>query len=107
MPDEFALESALTRFGAKRNGGFLLQTEKDILLRAELEDIAERHPEQFTLWYTLDRPPQGRLLAHAEVPFTLVPGAVSHTTPSCLTLQNKRHPQPLQHKPHHITCFEK
>ncbi|KAM4666756.1 NADH-cytochrome b5 reductase 2 isoform 1-T1 [Amazona ochrocephala] len=37
---------------------FANQTEKDILLRAELEDIAKRHPDQFTLWYTLDRPPQ-------------------------------------------------
>ncbi|XP_068801296.1 NADH-cytochrome b5 reductase 2 isoform X3 [Struthio camelus] len=37
---------------------FANQTEKDILLRAELEDIAKTHPDQFTLWYTLDRPPQ-------------------------------------------------
>ncbi|NXT28436.1 NB5R2 reductase, partial [Syrrhaptes paradoxus] len=37
---------------------FANQTEKDILLRAELEDIAKRHPDQFKLWYTLDRPPQ-------------------------------------------------
>uniref|UniRef100_A0A8C2U587 NADH-cytochrome b5 reductase n=1 Tax=Coturnix japonica TaxID=93934 RepID=A0A8C2U587_COTJA len=37
---------------------FANQTEKDILLRAELEDIAKRHPEQVALWYTLDRPPQ-------------------------------------------------
>ncbi|XP_068004035.1 NADH-cytochrome b5 reductase 2 [Melanerpes formicivorus] len=37
---------------------FANQTEKDILLRAELEDLAKSHPEQFTLWYTLDRPPQ-------------------------------------------------
>ncbi|XP_009890996.1 PREDICTED: NADH-cytochrome b5 reductase 2 [Charadrius vociferus] len=37
---------------------FANQTEKDILLRDELEDIAKRHPDQFTLWYTLDRPPQ-------------------------------------------------
>ncbi|KAI1232808.1 NADH-cytochrome b5 reductase 2, partial [Lamprotornis superbus] len=37
---------------------FANQTENDILLRAELEDIAKRHPEQFVLWYTLDRPPK-------------------------------------------------
>uniref|UniRef100_A0A8C3NSK2 NADH-cytochrome b5 reductase n=1 Tax=Cyanoderma ruficeps TaxID=181631 RepID=A0A8C3NSK2_9PASS len=37
---------------------FANQTEKDILLRDELEDIAKRHPEQFVLWYTLDRPPK-------------------------------------------------
>ncbi|XP_034944678.1 NADH-cytochrome b5 reductase 3 isoform X2 [Chelonus insularis] len=30
------------------------QTEKDILLRNELEDVAKKHPEQFKFWYTLD-----------------------------------------------------
>nr|XP_020652891.1 NADH-cytochrome b5 reductase 2 [Pogona vitticeps] len=38
---------------------FANQTEQDILLRAELEDAAINHPDQFKLWYTLDRPPQG------------------------------------------------
>lgn len=38
---------------------FANQTEKDILLRAELEAIAEEYPDQFSLWYTLDRPTQG------------------------------------------------
>lgn len=44
-----------------------MQTEKDILLRAELEDIAKRHPDQVRLWYTLDRPPQGRLLYTLDI----------------------------------------
>ncbi|XP_061466491.1 NADH-cytochrome b5 reductase 2 isoform X1 [Rhineura floridana] len=35
------------------------QTEEDILLRPELEDVAVNHQDQFKLWYTLDRPPQG------------------------------------------------
>lgn len=34
------------------------QTEEDILVRDMLEAEAERHPERFRLWYTLDRPPQ-------------------------------------------------
>lgn len=38
---------------------FANQTEKDILLREELEEIRKDHPEQFKLWYTLDKPPQG------------------------------------------------
>uniref|UniRef100_A0A8D2LIN6 NADH-cytochrome b5 reductase n=1 Tax=Varanus komodoensis TaxID=61221 RepID=A0A8D2LIN6_VARKO len=38
---------------------FANQTEEDILLRSELEDVAAKHPDQFKLWYTLDRPPQG------------------------------------------------
>lgn len=35
---------------------FANQTEKDILLRPELEMIAEDHPDRLKLWYTLDRP---------------------------------------------------
>ncbi|KAK2100782.1 hypothetical protein P7K49_022130 [Saguinus oedipus] len=37
-------------------GGTFL-TEEDILVRKELEEIAKTHPDQFDLWYTLDRPP--------------------------------------------------
>ncbi|XP_068117863.1 NADH-cytochrome b5 reductase 2-like [Hyperolius riggenbachi] len=35
------------------------QTEEDILLRSELEAVAKSHPDQFKLWFTLDRPPKG------------------------------------------------
>ena len=35
---------------------FANQTESDILLRTELEDIAAEQPDRFRLWYTLDRP---------------------------------------------------
>ncbi|XP_075423518.1 NADH-cytochrome b5 reductase 2-like isoform X2 [Ascaphus truei] len=46
---------------------FANQTEEDILLRPELEQVAKNHPDQFKLWYTLDRPP--------KVPVTLlIPG---------------------------------
>ncbi|XP_072290981.1 NADH-cytochrome b5 reductase 2 [Eucyclogobius newberryi] len=37
---------------------FANQAEKDILLREELEEVKENHPDQFSLWYTLDKPPQ-------------------------------------------------
>lgn len=33
---------------------FANQTEKDILLRNELDDIAKNHPNKLKLWYTLD-----------------------------------------------------
>lgn len=33
---------------------FANQTEKDILLRDELDDIAKNHPNKLKLWYTLD-----------------------------------------------------
>lgn len=32
------------------------QTEKDILVRKELEEVAQKHPGQFKLWYTVDTP---------------------------------------------------
>lgn len=38
---------------------FANQTEEDILLRTELEKYQAEHPEQFKLWYTLDRPNEG------------------------------------------------
>lgn len=36
---------------------FANQTEKDILLRPELEEIQANHPDRFHLWYTLDKVP--------------------------------------------------
>ncbi|XP_019371268.1 PREDICTED: NADH-cytochrome b5 reductase 3 [Gavialis gangeticus] len=37
---------------------FANQTEKDILLRPELEEIRVEYPDRFNLWYTLDRAPE-------------------------------------------------
>lgn len=37
---------------------FANQTEKDILLREELEEVKKNHPDKVNLWFTLDRPPQ-------------------------------------------------
>ncbi|KAL2091179.1 hypothetical protein ACEWY4_013442 [Coilia grayii] len=37
---------------------FANQTEKDILLRDELEEIQARHPDRFKLWFTVDRAPK-------------------------------------------------
>ncbi|KAJ8245719.1 hypothetical protein GJAV_G00273760 [Gymnothorax javanicus] len=38
---------------------FANQSEKDILLRPELEEILANHPSRFKLWYTVDRAPEG------------------------------------------------
>ncbi|KAL0968560.1 hypothetical protein UPYG_G00268480 [Umbra pygmaea] len=38
---------------------FANQTEKDILLREELEEVLKSHSDQLNIWYTLDKPPQG------------------------------------------------
>ncbi|XP_055532150.1 NADH-cytochrome b5 reductase 2 isoform X1 [Wyeomyia smithii] len=35
---------------------FANQTEEDILLKPELDDLAARYSDRFKLWYTLDRP---------------------------------------------------
>lgn len=37
------------------------QTEDDILLRPELEEIQAANPERFKLWYTIDRPAEGNI----------------------------------------------
>ncbi|GCB65319.1 NADH-cytochrome b5 reductase 3-like [Scyliorhinus torazame] len=38
---------------------FANQTEKDILLRDDLEEIQARHADRFRLWYTVDKAPEG------------------------------------------------
>lgn len=38
---------------------FANQTEDDILLRNELEEVQKQHPDRFKLWYTVDRPKEG------------------------------------------------
>ncbi|XP_030637481.1 NADH-cytochrome b5 reductase 3 isoform X2 [Chanos chanos] len=38
---------------------FANQTEKDILLRPELEEVLANNPSRFKLWFTLDRAPDG------------------------------------------------
>lgn len=40
---------------------FANQTESDILLRNELESLAEKYPDRFKLWYTVDTTPKGNL----------------------------------------------
>lgn len=30
-------------------------------MRKELEEVDRTHPKQFNLWYTLDRPPVGKV----------------------------------------------
>lgn len=38
---------------------FANQSEADILLRPELEEVVKNHPSRFKLWYTVDRPSDG------------------------------------------------
>lgn len=39
---------------------FANQTEDDILVRNELEEVVAKYPDRFKLWYTLDRPGEGK-----------------------------------------------
>jgi len=47
-----------------------VKTEKDILLKPELDDLASSNPHRFHLWYTLDTPPEGPL--HFSVCFLFI-----------------------------------
>lgn len=38
----------------------VLQTEKDILLRSELDEIQAQNPGRFKCWYTLDTAPESK-----------------------------------------------
>lgn len=40
---------------------FANQTEKDIILREDLEELQAQYPIRFKLWFTLDYPPEGIL----------------------------------------------
>ena len=56
---------------------FANQTEDDILLREELEDVKKQFPDRFKLWYTVDRPKEGMrtqifALVHFFTLFTLL-----------------------------------
>lgn len=91
MADELPAEGSWD--GLELTSTLILQTENDILLRAELEDIAKRHPEQFVLWYTLDRPPKGRdtwkcLCLSLSGLHSCSRGQQSNVKCSCLTLWN-------------------
>ncbi|XP_057390315.1 NADH-cytochrome b5 reductase 1 isoform X2 [Balaenoptera acutorostrata] len=54
---------------------FANQTEKDIILREDLEELQARHPNHFKLWFTLDHPPEGALLDYHR------PTPAPHCTP--------------------------
>lgn len=43
------------------NKSIYLQSEKDILLRGELDELAKKHPDQFKVWYTVDKATEGEL----------------------------------------------
>lgn len=50
------------------------QTEEDILVREELEHLAETYPERFQLHYTLDRPPDNWMYSSGFVTKKMMEG---------------------------------
>lgn len=48
---------------------FANQTEEDILLRDELEEAVKNNPDQVKIWYTVDRPTEGKLLLSDHLNF--------------------------------------
>lgn len=53
----------LEQFGDLLSRAYLFcnKTEEDILLREELEQVQRDHPDRFKLWYTVDRPGEGKI----------------------------------------------
>ncbi|XP_055365750.1 NADH-cytochrome b5 reductase 2 isoform X2 [Betta splendens] len=51
---------------------FANQSEKDILLRTELEDTKKNYPDKVSLWFTLDKPSQGWSYSSGFVTYDMI-----------------------------------
>lgn len=51
---------------------FANQSESDILLRPELDDLAAEHRDKFHLWYTVDRPTEGWSYSKGFIDSTMI-----------------------------------
>lgn len=80
------------------------QSEDDILLRKELDELVEKHPEQFQVWYTVDRAPEnwkfslgfindemikGHLFPSSDNPIVLMCGPTPMINFACLPSLDK------------------
>lgn len=65
---------------------FANQTEDDILLKPELDDLAARYPEQFKLWYTLDRPKDDWTQGKGFITDEMIKAHLFEPSPSTLVL---------------------
>uniref|UniRef100_U5ET56 NADH-cytochrome b5 reductase n=1 Tax=Corethrella appendiculata TaxID=1370023 RepID=U5ET56_9DIPT len=65
---------------------FANQTENDILLRNELEQLAEKHSKQFKLWYTLDTPPENWKYSKGFINDTMITEHLFEPSDQTLTL---------------------
>ncbi|XP_028853730.1 NADH-cytochrome b5 reductase 1 [Denticeps clupeoides] len=65
---------------------FANQTEKDILLRDELEEIQARHPDRFKLWFTVDRAPDGWEYSEGFINADMIQEHLPPPSDDCLVL---------------------
>lgn len=65
---------------------FANQTEQDILLRTELEEIEANNPTRFHLWYTLDRPEEGWTYSQGFINAEMIKGHLPSPSPDTLIL---------------------
>lgn len=65
---------------------FANQTEDDILLRDELEKCQAEYPEQFKVWYTLDRPKEGWKYSTGFINDEMIRDHLFSSSDDCLVL---------------------
>uniref|UniRef100_A0A672I2S5 NADH-cytochrome b5 reductase n=1 Tax=Salarias fasciatus TaxID=181472 RepID=A0A672I2S5_SALFA len=94
---------------------FANQTEKDILLREELEQLETEHPENLRVWFTLDRPEPGWRFGSGFVTRDMMEQRLPAAAPDVLVvlcgppamIQNACLPNldRLGHQPHNIFTY--
>ncbi|XP_038561169.1 NADH-cytochrome b5 reductase 2 [Micropterus salmoides] len=65
---------------------FANQTEKDILLREELEEVKKNHPDKVKLWFTLDKPPQDWSYSSGFVTYDMIKDHLPAPSPDVLVV---------------------
>lgn len=65
---------------------FANQTEQDILVRNELETYQKNYPDRFSLWYTVDRPPENWAYSSGFVSRDMVAEHLPTPSENCVIL---------------------
>ncbi|KAK3907454.1 NADH-cytochrome b5 reductase 2 [Frankliniella fusca] len=60
---------------------FANKSEEDIMLRDQLDELAARHPDQFKVWYTVDKAPQGWKYSEGFINADMIKGHLSPPSP--------------------------
>lgn len=62
------------------------QSENDILLRKELDELKENHPDQFELWYTVDKAPENWAYSQGFIDADMIKNHLLPPSPSTIVL---------------------